>query len=46
MESMKVQDLVRVKEMEMEKNVHMLKEKVVAKIDHAEVFGMEKENHL
>jgi hypothetical protein len=44
MENMKV--LAHAKVTVMEKNVHMQKEKEVAKIDHVEVLEMEKENHL
>ena len=46
MENTKVLDLVRVTEIEMAKNAHMLKEKEVVKIDHVEVLEMVKENHL
>jgi hypothetical protein len=36
----------RARAMVMEKNVHIQKEKVVVKTDHAEVLEMAKESHL
>ena len=46
MGNMKVLDLVRVTEIETEKNVRTQKEKEVVKIDRVEVLEMVKENHL